>query len=179
MSEPDQQRLFVALWPDDALRTAIRDATAPLIAGVPGHHVPDGNWHVTVVFIGNWPVARRGVLEAALARVPVEPIEVDFEFVTLWPRPRAIVLEAGETPPRLLRLVMRVCEAVEVFGWQRQMRPYRPHLTLVRRAGPIDALRLPEPVRFRANSFSLLASESSGNGVVYRPLQTWPTDGPT
>lgn len=174
MSGEAVQRLFVALWPDPQLRADIRAAAAPLIAGVPGRHVPESNWHATLVFIGSWPVARRDALETALSRVPVQAVEFDLEFLSLWPKPRAIVLEAGRAPPPLIHLVMRISEAVEVFGWQRPMRAYRPHVTLVRNAASIEARRLDAPLRFRANSFSLVSSEPGENGVVYRPLRTWP-----
>jgi 2'-5' RNA ligase len=168
------QRLFVALWPDDATRAEIVAATGNAIGDIDGRRVPAANLHVTLVFIGNWPVARRGALEAALSRVAISPIELDLEFLSFWPRPRAIVLEAARVPPQLLRLVMQLSEAVERFGWQRQMRPYRPHVTLVRKSSPVEAMRLPEPVHLRANAFSLVASEPGRDGVVYRPLRTWP-----
>ena len=45
-------RLFFALWPDDALRTALAAATAPAIAQVAGQVVPPGNLHVTLAFLG-------------------------------------------------------------------------------------------------------------------------------
>ena len=177
MNADGVKRLFVALWPDDATRAAITAATGDAIADVAGRHVPSANLHLTLVFIGEWPVARRGVLEAALSRVAVPPIEIELEFLTYWPRPRAVVLESARVPPQLLRLVMQLSEAVEVFGWQRPLRPYRPHVTLVRKSSPIEVTRLPEPVVLRADAFTLVASEPGDDGVVYRPLRAWPDSG--
>ena len=49
------KRLFFALWPSEEQRQLLVERVDPLLAAVAGRHVDRQNWHVTLVFIGNFP----------------------------------------------------------------------------------------------------------------------------
>ena len=62
------KRLFFGLWPSHRQREQMRDAINPVLSSVEGSFVDRRNWHVTLVFIGDFPEARIGELQAARRR---------------------------------------------------------------------------------------------------------------
>ena len=49
------KRLFVALWPDDRQRNNLSEVLPSLLYSIEGKMTDRGNWHVTLVFIGDFP----------------------------------------------------------------------------------------------------------------------------
>ena len=99
-----ERRLFFALWPDDRQRDTLRNTISPAARTVEGNAVPRGNWHVTLVFIGNFPEERVGELLSAAATVTVEPFRLRFDRVCYWQRPKIACLQAMSVPSELADL---------------------------------------------------------------------------
>jgi 2'-5' RNA ligase len=164
-------RLFFALWPDDRQRDRLRDLIGPLAKLVEGRAVSRGNWHVTTVFIGTFPAAGLPDLQARAAQIAVEPFRLRFDRVEFWPRPRVASLVAAVVPPELQQLVDAQSSLLEDLGVKVEDRPYRPHMTLVRRARPFETQRLAQPADIEWSSCELVESVSQPGGVTYRPLK--------
>lgn len=49
------RKLFFALWPSHRQRELLRDTINPVLSAIEGSTVDRRNWHVTLVFIGNFP----------------------------------------------------------------------------------------------------------------------------
>ncbi len=133
------RRLFLALWPDDAAREAIvavRDAAA-WPAGATLTAAED--LHVTLHFLGAVPEARVADVADA-ARVGVTPFELQAGVPTTWHGGIA-VLDCGPPGDALAALHRRVGARLEAaladLGWHTDVRPYRPHVTLARKAGGV------------------------------------------
>jgi 2'-5' RNA ligase len=167
-NRPVTSRLFVALWPPDGVRDALRAARDAWMWPPGSALVSDQRLHLTLHFLGAVPRARIDALMPALD-VGVPPFELRFGRPALWPHGIA-VLEPARAPARLLQLHASLADALRGAGIAVEARPFRPHVTLARRAigaaPPVEA----EPLRWRARGHALV--ESAGGG--YRVLRRYP-----
>ena len=166
-----ERRLFFALWPDHRQRESLRDPIKAALAPVEGQFVERANWHVTLVFLGAFPEERIPALGEAAAGVPVEPFRLRFDRLEFWARPRIACLAASAVPAELGALVDALETAAAGCGHRPEDRPYRPHLTVARRARPFTAGPLAQPVTLDWAGFELVESVSGPGGVRYLPLK--------
>lgn len=125
-------RLFIALWPDPAVRTQLsawRDGWRWPRGASP---VPDDKLHLTLHFLGEQPRERVPALLAACAQ-PFTPFSLRIERAATWHNGIA-VLEPERVPPALLDLHARLAQALTGLGLPPEARAYRPHVTMARRA---------------------------------------------
>ena len=130
---PATLRLFLALWPDPATRDAIaswqRTWTWPERAAP----VAPGRLHLTLHFLGPVPAQELSALVAVLKGVPGEGFTLTLGVPEVWSNGVA-VLRPESAPAGLLRLHRNLAQCVAAFGLPLDPRPYRPHVTLARRA---------------------------------------------
>ena len=145
---PPNQRLFLALWPDAAVRAALHEQV--LSWGWPdaARRYDEADWHLTLHFLGNLPPERLSGLRAGLA-VDFEPFELVLDRAELWHG--IAVLSCEQVAPALQRLHAALAQALRRLGLEPDARPYRPHLTLARSAVgaqfPLEAPQITWPVR--------------------------------
>ena len=170
-------RLFFALWPD----AAVREALGALRAGLPadaGRPAPARDLHVTLVFLGEIADTSLGAVVAPASRIRVPPFELVLNEVGFFRRARALYLAPREIPPPLSALVAKLREALSGAGFRPEARPYRPHLTLCRKAGGLPPGFRPPPLRWRVRDFSLVESASAPRAARYALRATWPLSPP-
>jgi RNA 2',3'-cyclic 3'-phosphodiesterase len=166
---PDSLRLFLALWPDDAVRDALRaarDAWAWPRGATP---VATPRLHLTLHFLGSVPADRLPGLRAAFA-VPFAPFDLRLGRPELWHGGIA-VLAPHAVPPELLALHARLSAALEALGLEPEARAYRPHVTMARRAHGVALPPAGPDIAWRADRYALVASRP-GEGYVV--LQAYP-----
>lgn len=170
----DTARLFIALWPDPGVREALREwrdgfpwpkSTAP---------ARTEQLHVTLHFLGNVPRVRLPELVRGIG-VRFKPFELDFGHPDLWHGGIA-VLVPDAVPEPLLALHGALGEALELLGLPPEARPYRPHVTLARRAGPVLAPIQGPPISWRVDGYALMESKV-GEGATYQVVQTYAATG--
>lgn len=178
---PRALRLFFALWPHAAQRQALADLIAPAIAAIQGKPVPSANYHVTLAFLGAVPGRGFAELVAIGGQAGHPAVELTFNRLEYWAKPRAVVALAPKVPTAGLKIVERLWNDLEPLGFKREHRPWRPHLTLVRRvrvAPPASfGPELPAKAAAAAASgwgLALVESSTHREGVRYRPLADWP-----
>lgn len=149
-------RLFLALWPDDAVRRGVHEhARAWAMPPGSGRYGP-ADWHVTLHFLGS--VLTQRVPEiAAGVDVPLEPFELVLDQPLIWPRGLA-VLCASEVPQALKSLHDRLGRALRGVHQTVELRPHRPHLTLARRADAAIPPMAPVLVVWPVRSLVLVVS---------------------
>jgi RNA 2',3'-cyclic 3'-phosphodiesterase len=142
-------RLFVAVPLDDAARSAVEEIVAQVRATEPeGRGVRwvrlDG-LHLTLRFLGPTPEARIADLEKAIRTAAADhgTISLRLAGAGAFPatgRPRALWLGVEDGTDQLSALARRLEDELARAGWERDARPFRPHLTLARadgvRSGP-------------------------------------------
>ena len=148
-------RLFLALWPDAAVRAALREQV--LCWGWPdaARRYDEADWHLTLHFLGNLPAERLAGLRTGLA-VDVEPFELVLDRAELW---RSIaVLTCEPVAPALLRLHAALGQALQRLGLEPDARPYRPHLTLARSAVGAQLALEPPRIAWPVRGYALVRS---------------------
>lgn len=165
------QRLFFALLPDAAAISQITDIQQQLPADKLRLY-STGNLHQTLVFLGKFAEQQLMDLISACNTIAVPPIRMRFTTLTFWPQPKVLCLLADNVPTDLKTLVNALQEIASQFNVPVDNRPYRPHITLARKAS--ESLQLDfKPIDFTAREFVLMQSVSTDNGPEYRPLYRW------
>lgn len=157
-------RLFLALWPDPAVRHALRgarDAWAWPRGATPVHA---DKLHLTLHFLGDVPNERLSSLLDG-CRVPFAPFRLDLGTPVLWPHGIA-VLEPLAEPPELLALHARLAQALVGLGLQPEARAYRPHVTMARRAGGVAVPDIDPSITWDMASYALVESRDGAYAVL-------------
>jgi len=164
------KRLFFALWPDHRQRDRMRDFISPAAKLIEGKAVERRNWHITLAYIGDFPVERIDELHEAKRAITVEPFRLRFDRLEFWPRPKVAALVTPIVPPEMQRLVDVVQGAVFAAGIEIDQRTYRPHVTVAKNSRPFETLRLAQSAVIEWDSFELVESVSQPGGVTYHPV---------
>jgi RNA 2',3'-cyclic 3'-phosphodiesterase len=166
-SPSSRLRLFLALWPDEAVRDALAQWQSRWRWPGGAKLVGREQLHLTLHFIGNVPASRLGDLVSAL-RVPFEPLDLHFGAGEVWPGGIA-VLRPGTTPEPLFAVHARLAQALTQLQLPVEPRAFRAHVTLARKAAgavpPADAA-----LHWRADAGYVLV-QSLANGGGYEVLE--------
>ncbi|MCK8516461.1 RNA 2',3'-cyclic phosphodiesterase [Methylonatrum kenyense] len=164
-------RLFFAMQPEREVRASLHRAAAAIGAGRP---TPADNIHLTLFFLGRCDHSQRQQAErvGSAIRSPVTLVRTtELEY---WSGPRAGVLLAEPLDDELIRLQQDLRQALENAGFVPDRRPFRPHLTLLRKLdAPTGLPELPSQ-RLRLAGFGLFLSRPGAQGSVYEHLRYWP-----
>jgi 2'-5' RNA ligase len=173
-------RAFVAVSLPDAVLDAIAARTANV--AMPGRPTTRDQWHVTLQFLGNR--ADVDAVAAALTALDVEGGTARLGGAGAFPRPaRASVLWVGfvEGAALMQRLADAVMECTEPLGYERETRPYRPHLTLARCRTPADVRPVtaalgdaPFGPAWTIDSLAVYESKTRRDGAQYLPRAVIP-----
>jgi 2'-5' RNA ligase len=166
------QRLFFALWPDDAVRARI-EALARRLPARLGRRVPPENFHITLEFIGNVGAAARQCLETAASELKAEPFEFNLERFGYFPGSRVVWLAPGQLPAPMLKLACQLRAAGQRCGYQPEERPYHPHITLFRKVARPPRWPIVEPVVWKVTDFALVESITTEKGATYHLIRRW------
>jgi 2'-5' RNA ligase len=179
MAGTEVRRLFLALWPETAVRDAVADLQQRFPHGI-GRRVPAANLHLTLVFLGATPEARRQCLEQAVGEIHTAPFDVRLDRVGWWRRPQVLWAGSASTPPALEELVQALQERVARCGGEVEARPFEVHLTLFRKVRePPRPLPSVTPILWPVQTFALVESITAAAGADYRVLRQWPLGGST
>ena len=167
-----QQQWFKALADQKAKAPSRAVAVAP------------ENLHMTLLFLGNLTQAQCDnlILATTAARLGAQlsPFSVTLCRSGLFPSAKVAWLGPATTPAPLTQLEQQLRALVSELGLAVEPRPYRPHITLLRKASsPVNqdlATALappPAPLTLPVNEFALYESRSTPDGVRYLPLASW------
>ncbi len=173
VERPERHRVVFALWPDDSARAAIARATRDAVRASAGRPIAKERLHLTVAFLGELTAAG---LETARSAPPIAvgPFELVLDTVGVWPESRILWLAPSAPPDALFELEGRLWDALVARGFRGEERVYRPHVTLARRAKPLEATATLVPVHVTVRELALVESFPEGRRVHYEVLQTWP-----
>ena len=176
-------RLFVAVNLPEEERRAAYEATAPLRNGeLPVRWVQAAALHLTLKFLGDVSAEQAPRIAAALdaAVAAARPFEVGLGGVGAFPslaRPRIVWLGV-ERHPALELLANDVETALRPFGFEAELRPFQPHITLGRARqgakpaafGRLESLaaRVTYEAVVPVRSVDLMESDLRPEGAVYR-----------
>lgn len=157
-------RLFLALWPEHAVR-------AQLAAWRDGWTWPKGatpvtthRLHMTLHFIGDVPEERIDEVGNAL-QAPFSPFDLALGRNALWPHGVA-VLEPECAPVELTDLQHALGERLRSLALPVDARSYKPHVTLARRAGSAVIASDGPAIGWRIERYTLMRSHPDRYDVL-------------
>ena len=171
--KPSRRRVFFALWPSEATRRELLRAIRTAVRRSGGRGTPPGNLHITLAFLGP-------VTEAALERViDVPPIpsagfSIKLDRLGFWRGSSVLWLGSRRQPAALLQLERTLWDALVAVGFERERRPYRAHVTLARKAKPVEEAI--DPVTWPVSELALVESRPGARHSVYEVLRIWGFD---
>jgi len=180
------QRLFFALWPDSLWCERLLSAAKPLLNGALGLALANVDLHVTLSFLGAVEAEQVARLRERAAAIEASAFELLFDAFEYWPRARVLAATCAAVPPAAWELGRLLHAAALGLGLHPDLKPLRPHITLLRaRAADdarIEAARRPSlALRFEARQFYLAQSHElvAHTGAApqmhrYARLGCWP-----
>lgn len=175
-----KRRLFFALWPDEGVRHDLVQRIAPVLTAVRESQPKAAPFaaedlHLTLAFIGAASEQYQACLSSAARQVAGSENNAPFSFEIDRPGyfKRAGILWAGpeSCSAPLAQLQQRLNRALIGCGYAPDPRAFKPHVTLMRKAGPPQNLQPFPPVPWPVNGFSLAESLPLTDGRRYRVIE--------
>jgi 2'-5' RNA ligase len=173
--------LFFALWPAHALQVSLAETTQNVVLAAGGRPVPPENFHVTLAFLGLVPEVRisqvRAIAQEVANEVAHPPVQVNFDAIEYWKKPGLVCATArpataGNASAAALAGALK--SHLTGAGFTPDLKPFRAHITLARKAvHPIPTMDL-DPVAWSFGEFVLVESRTELQGAVYRVLESCP-----
>jgi RNA 2',3'-cyclic 3'-phosphodiesterase len=178
-------RLFLALVPSVPEQNALAAVGRELGKRWSGRLTRTDTVHMTLVFIG--PLARERIplLLDRLARLAVPAFQLELTHSECWRHNKVAVLTPASPPAALFTLVKDLEARLDDLAIAFDRRPYRPHVTLLRKAdcakenpAQKQVSDMPErgvvsPIVWAVEQFVLLESVATPAGVRYDTVETF------
>ena len=134
------------------------------------------NLHLTVLFLGAVNEEQLPQLCQLGAQVASQQagFKVVLDHLGGFPQAKVAWIGPSQSPRQLLELEQALRAGVLALGLPLDERPYRPHLTLYRKARPLPPSAGPcSPITLPLSGFHLYESCSTPDGVQYCKLASW------
>jgi 2'-5' RNA ligase len=167
-------RLFFALWPETQTRALLDRVARDVALETGGRAVAADNLHLTLAFLGERPAELIPRLSEIAAGVECAAFTLHLDDVGYWRKTGLAWLGTDAPSTELTDLQHELVRVLATLGMEQEARHFAPHVTLARRIGTIVRRRLPSPITWNVDSFSLVKSELGREGARYHVLETWP-----
>ncbi|QWF70855.1 RNA 2',3'-cyclic phosphodiesterase [Methylomonas paludis] len=165
------KRQFFALWPDADLR----QQCLQIMQNIPislARPVTPANLHVTLQFLGQVNPDQEQALLAAAETLCISPMSLLFDQLNYWRKPGILCLSSHNYDNQVSILAAQLAAIAQDNGIQLDQQPFRPHITLARKAHAALAIEF-SPISWIDHGFCLVESCSGNDGVVYKVIQRW------
>ncbi|HID55700.1 TPA: RNA 2',3'-cyclic phosphodiesterase [Candidatus Poribacteria bacterium] len=180
---PKKIRAFIAVEIPEEVQSQLIRITASFKPHINrASWVKHGNLHLTLKFLGDIESERIEEISSALDGVAAgfAPFSIRFSEVGVFPdprRPRVLWVGLGQGEEEMRRMANAIEEAMERLGFERERRPFTPHLTLARIKSPsnltglLNDFRMPDVSPVRVSRFSLIRSQLDPKGAIYTRIK--------
>jgi 2'-5' RNA ligase len=178
-------RLFVGIPLAESVKTELSKLVERFRSIAGFRWSAPASWHITLQFLGNTTEDQYRQLVSKLGKIRSAPVPIRLGRLGIFERAGILYAEVGETP-ELTALQRRVMAAAATCGFEPELRPFNPHITLARGKGPdrVRELRTllarapsdPKFARFSAAEFLLYESRLSPAGSEYQVRQRFPLE---
>jgi 2'-5' RNA ligase len=185
----DTKRLFIGFLLNDDWKDAIEEFIEAQ-ASPSVRWIPEPNWHITLLFIGDFSAAQFNDLITMLEAFfkSQKPFGIPFDTFVYAPNPKRpkMIWCKGATNPNFANITERTSKAFAEFAARIEL-PFQPekrdeiipHITLARLqlSGPPPPLRIPNahsfPMPLALKDVHLFESSLKPTGAEYTLLQTF------
>jgi RNA 2',3'-cyclic 3'-phosphodiesterase len=168
-------RLFFAIQPVSAIQIALsRMARKAAASERNGRCVKPENIHLTILFLGDVELDRVDSLREIAGSVTAQSFSLSIQGTLFWKKNRIVMARVDHYPTALFTLVDALKTALIAAGFSCEERKYKPHITLIRKAGAHLPVQLEKPIQWDVSDWLLLQSRLSSHGPCYNELGRWP-----
>lgn len=172
-------RLFFALWPEDAVRAACAEAARSInLRAQPGGYLlsPD-KYHLTLLFLGDFVSAEKqaDALRAAEG-LRSAPFDLKLDYAGSFRNNSKIPYWLGtrDVPDALPALHRTLRDTMKAGGVTPERMSFTPHLTVLRDAQrPLPDTQI-QPIDWPVHEFVLIRSRLDRRPADYEVLGRWP-----
>ncbi len=164
------RRLFFALWPTPDVVPGIMQCVRAAHQVCGGRMMRADTLHMTLAFLGHVNQARSQELIQAAQTWTVDTGRITLRRTGRFDSPG--VVWAGPDPDQpewLYGVYDRLWDSLAGLGWTRPDHPFRPHVSLLRNAGPGEGIPCP-PISWVSGSAVLVASTPQADNSYYQVL---------
>jgi len=140
------------------------------------------NLHVTLKFLGEVSPSRLPVLHEAIAEAGGHAFSLECLGMFMMGKGGIVSARLGGDLEALSALAARLEDALAKRGFEREARPFHPHITLARNFHALEsddvASMARKGCRFNVQEVILFESRREGGRLVYAPLFTHPLPPP-
>jgi len=166
------ERYFLAVWPDETLRTRLGSWSESIQADTGARRIPASKLHITLVFLGPMAAPELDAVRALAAEAPWRGAVLTLDRIGYWRRSRIIWAGSSDGSTDLAALAEGLRDGLRRLGFRIEERPFVPHVTLYRKARrkPRWQRRI---IDWRIDEFCLVRSRLSSEGSQYEVLDRW------
>ena len=166
------ERLCVALMPDTPPRSALSVCVARFAAA--GRAIAPANIHMTLVFLGAVPIARRTVAARCLREARIEAFDLCLDQLGHFAGSAILWVGMQTPPPALISAQRRLAAGLRGAGFDLEARRFRPHVSLMRDCNNLDAgvVAGPMAIDWPAREIALVRSHPARGGSRYEVIES-------
>jgi RNA 2',3'-cyclic 3'-phosphodiesterase len=164
-------RAFFALWPDDPTRAALAAAMRQQLSDGDGKLMPMDKLHLTLAFIGAVDEPTLARLDTVAQGLTMTPMRLTLDCCGRFERAAVGWFGMSTIPTALADLVRSLKARLQAAGFEREPRPFRPHVTVLRPCHRMPASWQGPGLEWVAEGFTLVTSE----GGSYEVIGTYPS----
>ncbi len=165
--------MFFALWPDGKTRRALDQAAGKAGRQCGGRRTRSETIHMTLVFLGEAPLARLEQLRETAAGIVLPGFSVPINRMGWWRHNRIVWAGTDAAPELLSELAGALRKKLTAAGFGFDAKTFVPHVTLLRKAHCPDREFPPLAVEWKAEDFVLVRSVLSAEGAAYEIVGRW------
>lgn len=165
-------RVFFALWPDAHARNLLGQAAQRMQVALQGRRTRDDSMHLTLAFVGAVGVERLPEL-AAPPLQGLQSFTLTLDRCGCWPHNGIGWMAPSVVPAPMQAMVAGLQAWLRGAGFELEVRPWRPHVTLVRKAQCVPLAACTAPITWHARDFVLVHSLRESDGPRYRIIGRW------
>lgn len=172
--DAERERLFFALWPTRTTAMALHALACRQAVRTGGRVTRMDSIHLTVAFLGDVPVGCVDALRAPPPELAAPAFTMALDQVGHWVRNGIVWAGPSELPEALSALNTRLSDWVASLGIALDPRPFRPHVTLLRKAARGALAEFRAPIEWHVTEYALVRSGRRVDGSRYETIARFP-----
>lgn len=164
-------RLFFALWPDTATRAQLESLACQVQHRCGGRRTAIDKLHITLAFLGDVTPQQAETLTALTPSLSLPSGTWSLDRLGYFPRGGVLWAGSQASPVPLEQFHVQLRESLVDLGFTPDRRPFRPHVTLLRKARrPAENTSEELPIAWGYQRAALVHSAVGGSGRRYITL---------
>lgn len=171
-------RLFIAIELSDDIKKGLSRIQSHLkYSGADVKWVETDNIHLTLKFLGEADEDKLAYITSALDAIgkAVSPFNIVVKEIGAFPKieyPRVIWVSLDKGAEESKRLAKMIDERLSEIGFQKEERPFSPHITIGRVRSPKNKAALKEKILSLDPNMMNLSSQSISSVILFRSTLT-------